>query len=166
MRWICRIMVTLLATAAVSAMASPVQAARTTEVGDYRAGSEAGVLKVGETISGSAQVTATAESCLWVYYHLTQVEPTKVKLRYGLEDPCKGHQVMNWATRSDRFDGDGAAGAVKHREWTCYTCHKIWRNVYMFDPKGTQKFQMMTVHIGLTGSNHTNDVLRGEVFRT
>lgn len=143
----------------------PVHAA--TPQRDSQAGtSDDRVLEVGETISGRVAVTSSAQSCLWVYYHLTQVETNKVKLRYGLEDPCRGHQVMVWNTRSDRFRGDGAAGAVKHREWKCYTCHKIWRNVYMFDPGGRQRFQMMTVYIGLTGSNHSNDVLLGENFYT
>jgi hypothetical protein len=132
---------------------------------DGSRGSDARYLQEGETVSGRFAV-ASAGTCKWVYYHLTQVEPTKVKMRYGFGDDCRGYTKIAWAVRSERYKGDGAGGARKDHTFECYTCHKIWRNVYMHDPKGIQRFEMATMWLGLNGSTATSSILNGEIFYT
>jgi hypothetical protein len=117
--------------------------------------------------SGTFEVkSSAARSCLYASYTLSQVESDRVKISYLLKDGCRGHQVMTWAARTDRFSTSSAPGAVKHHEWTCYTCHQIKREVYMSDPNFGQTFQALTNYIGLTGSSATGQVEQGKQWTT
>lgn len=114
--------------------------------------------------SGTLQVKSAMAPCLYASYTLSQVESDRVKISYLLKDGCEGHQVMTWATRTDRFATSSAAGAVKHNEWKCYTCHQIKREVFMNDPNFGQTFQALTTWVGLTGSSATHMVDQGKTW--